>query len=138
MQFYLLDYFVERIYQVYGVTYYLARRFYERWDLDNLRSKKGIDSFLNSDLLRGVLVSKDGINFVKRYEEAELLSLGVVLEIENENEHLFKDSKYGFRWRQLYHGFSEVWLDLYMIVDPPIDDKAILEWVSSGTPSLLE
>jgi hypothetical protein len=130
MRFDLMDYFIERLYQVYGVTESPARHFYESWNLEKLNSKSEIDSFLNSDLLRNVVVSKDGLNLLKKYEAAELENLGTVLNQENENERIFKDTKFGYTWRQLYHGFSEVWLDQYVIIAPVIDDKIILEWLS--------
>jgi hypothetical protein len=121
----LADHFERQLQELFGAPPNLARFLFGRWGIRDFTSHRQIDAFLASDLFRKAICPNGQINLLKRHAKAEIEAFGTSLHPEGGDGHEFVDSKFGYRWRQVYHGMGEVWLDLYSVTDPQVDEAKV-------------
>lgn len=121
----LLDHFVRRLEELFGAPYNLSRFLFGRWGIEGFSSLQQVEALFASDLFRKTILPNGRISLLRRYTKAEIEALGTSLTPTGGNGHEFTDSRFGFRWRQVYHGMAETWLDLYSVIDPQVDESKI-------------
>jgi len=100
-----------------------ARFLFDRWNIERHQSIDTIENFVKSEKVRKVFFIQDDINISKNYSLDDLKKIGVNLIEINAKEHTFKDDKYGYLWKEIFHGMSDAWIGLFQIVDPKPKDN---------------
>ena len=110
--------------KLYGAKPSLADFLFESWKVELLASTAIIDRLLNADLVKSA-ISPRGLSLIKSYTESELAHVGLTLNACPTSEHEYVDNGFQYRWKQVYHGPADSWLDLYEVVEPTVDDGKI-------------
>lgn len=127
----LKDYFIQQLTEIYEAPYWLAYHLFTRWNIEQLVSKNEVDQFLDSKIVKEVVFAEGKLNNMKRYTQKELDDMGIALKLVDPEKHEFLDTKFGYRWQQIYHGMSDVWVDRYQIVSPAADDSKLIETMAA-------
>lgn len=69
----------------------------------------------------------NGINLIKRYSADKLKVMGLTLNVQDDNNREFIDNRLNYKWKQVYHGMGDTWLDLYEVTDPTVTESEFIK-----------
>ena len=123
----LKEAFIKELGKIYDANENLARYLFDRWNVETKVSLSDLVRFLNSDAVRKVFFVLPELNRAKNYSVKELEQRGIHLdEVIDSEKRVYRDKKYGFKWREKYHGMADCYTGLYELIEPVPQDEHLL------------
>lgn len=120
--------FIKCLNETYGVNENLGRFLFERWHIKHKCTLDNLSKFIKSEKVRRVFFVRPDINRAKRYSRRELIKIGIKLgTLIDAKERIYKDSKYGFTWKEKYHGMADEYSGLFELIEPEPDDAHLMQ-----------
>jgi len=119
--------FVAALQSAYGVNENLGRYLYERWGIESRVPSDEIKTFITSDIVKQIFFPEPLINRAKNYSTQDFEQLKTSLaETIDAEKRIFRDSRFGFVWREKYNGMAGDYSGLFELLFPEPDDSSLV------------